>query len=360
MSEFQPVGFAFVGCGNIAGPYARQAREGHADRVRIVGGFDTDGDKARAFAEQYGCKAYASLDELLADEAAEAALNITTHTAHAEVTRALLTGGKHVHSEKPLATTREDARACLALAAEKGLLFACSPTVILGEAQQTLKKVIADGVVGEPKEVYAEMNHGRIEAWHPDPAAFYGFGAGPLLDVGCYPLSVLTHVFGSVTAVRAMGGVRLPQRTIAIGPKAGQTFRVTNPDHTCVLLEFAGGLHGRLTASFFQVRSAQAGIEIHGTDGSLWLESAAPFNARLRLCKPGQREWTDLPYVAEPQAGVDYARGLRDLAEAIRNGRAPGAPATAAYHVLDICLSALAAAESGQTVRVKSTFDSPE
>ena len=233
MSDFAPVGFAFVGCGNISGPYGDQLMKGHTDRVRLVGGFDIIAEKTEAFAAKHGCKGYASMAELLADEEVEAGLNITTHTAHAEVTQALLREGKHVLSEKPLATTREDGRACVALAAERGRVFACAPTVILGEAQQALKKAIADGVVGEPKEAYAEMNHGRIEAWHPDPEAFYGFGAGPLLDVGCYPLTVLTHTFGSVRAVRAMGGVRLPRRTIGSGDKAGQEFDVTNPDHSC-------------------------------------------------------------------------------------------------------------------------------
>ena len=356
MAGSGPVGVAFVGCGNIAGPYADTMKK-HPDRLRTVGAYDLNPEVGKAFAEKHGCRLYASLDELLADQAAEMALNLTIHLAHAEVTQKLLRGGKHVHSEKPLAATREDARACVELAAEKGLLLSCSPFVILGEAQQTLKKAVGDGVVGEVREVYAEMNWSRIEFWHPAPAPFYGRGAGPLFDVGCYPLSVLIQIFGSVAAVRAMGGVRLRERTIASGPNAGQTFEATNPDHTCVLMEFTSGVHGRLTASFFAVKSAQAGIEVHGTAGSMRLDSVVGFNSRLDICRPGEREWSPMPLIGEPYPGVEWARGPLDVASALRNGTPLTCPGTAALHVVDITLSALEAGETGRTVKVESQFE---
>ena len=355
-----PVGIAFVGCGNISGPYADQMRAGHADVVKLVGGYDILPERTKAFAEKYGVKGYGSLDELLADGEVEAALNITTHTEHAKVTTALLEGGKHVHSEKPLATTREDGKRIVRLAAEKGLLFGCSPSVILGEAQQTLKRVVGEGLIGEVKEIYGEMNHGRIETWHPDPEAFFSFGAGPLLDVGCYPLSIITQILGSVRWVRAMGGIRMPERTIGSGPKAGQTFPVTNPDHTVVLMGLACGAHARLTATFLNVKSAQSGIELHGLGGSIWFTSAPSFDAKINLARPGEGDWTEIPPDSEAYQGVDFARGLRNLAGAIRDGEPLTCLATRAYHVLDICLSALEASESGRTVKVTSTFESVE
>jgi len=360
MGNQRPVGIAFVGCGDISGRYADQMRAGHADVVKLVGGYDIIPERTAAFAERYGVKGYGSLDELLADGEVEAALNITTHTEHAEVTTALLEGGKHVHSEKPLASTREDGKRIVRLAAERGLVFGCSPSVILGEAQRTLKRVVGEGLIGEVKQIYGEMNHGRIETWHPDPEAFYSFGAGPLLDVGCYPLSVITQIFGSAQWVRAMGGICLPERTIGSGPRKGQTYPVTTPDHSVVLMGLACGAHTRLTTSFFNVKSAQSGIELHGVDGAIWFESAARFDAKLHLCKPGEREWTEVPPDSEPYPGLDFAYGLRNLAAAIREHAPLTCPAAAAYHVLDICLAALEASETGRTVEVASTFESVE
>ena len=355
MSQTDPVRVAFVGCGNIAGPYADSMKK-HAEKLEIIGAYDLNPDAGQAFVGKHGGRLYRSLGEVIADESVELALNLTIHLAHGEVTKKLLRGGKHVHSEKPLATSRREGMACVELAAKQGQLLSCSPFVILGEAQQTLKKVVKEGLVGEVREVYAEMNWSRIEFWHPNPAPFYGKGAGPLLDVGCYPLSVLTQIFGSVAAVRAMGGVRMPVRTIGSGPRKGETFEVVNPDHTVALVEFASGVCCRLTASFFGVKSGQAGIEVHGTGGSLRLDSVVGFNSKLEVCKPGERDWMPVPPIAEPFPGIEWARGPLDVASAIRRGTPLTCPGTAAYHTLDISLSALEAARSGRMVKVKSTF----
>lgn len=358
MGNRGPIGVAFVGCGNISGRYGEQV-QGYPDRLRLVGAFDIVAERTQAFAEKFDCKAYGSMAELLADSEVEIGLNITTHTAHADVTEALLRGGKNVHSEKPLATSLEGGQACLAAAKETGLLLSCSPIVILGESQQTLRRVLSEDLIGDVGEIYAEMNHGRIETWHPDPEAFYGFGAGPLLDVGCYPLSVLIQLFGSIVRVQAVGGVRMPQRTIGSGPKAGQTYEATNPDHMTVLAEFADGVSLRLTTTFFAVKSAQGGgMEFHGTNGSLWTQSASAFNSTLRVCHPGEKEWTEISPDQEPFSGVDYARGLAELADAVRLGVPLTCPGEAAYHVVDVSLSAMQAAETGKAVDVRSRFES--
>ncbi|MBT3377287.1 MAG: Gfo/Idh/MocA family oxidoreductase [Lentisphaerae bacterium] len=358
MGKDSPVGVAFVGCGNISSRYGEQIQE-YPDHLKLVGAFDIIPERTQAFADKFGCRAYSSLADVLADGEVEIGLNITTHTAHAEVTEALLRGGKHVHSEKPLATTRAGGQACLVAAEETGLLLSCSPIAILGESQQTLRRLLAEGSIGDVHDIYAEMNHGRIETWHPDPEAFYGFGAGPLLDVGCYPLSVLIQLFGSITRVQAIGGVRLAQRTIGSGPKEGQTYQATNPDHMTVLAQFASGPLLRLTTTFFVVKSAQAGIEFHGTDGSLWTQSATAFNSVLRVCHPVEKEWAEIAPDTEPYQGFDYARGLAELGGAVRSGRKLTCPGEAAFHVLDVCLSAMEAAETGQAVSVISEFEGP-
>ena len=354
-----PLGVGIVGCGNIAGPYAK-CISAYPDELKIVGACDLMPERAQEFAEEYGCRAFPDLEALLACDEIEAAINLTIHTAHSEVTRQILEGGKHVHSEKPLAIDRVAGKAVVELAKERGLLLGCSPFVVLGEAQQTLWKVVRDGLVGDVLEVIAEMMHGRIESWHPNPAPFYGLGAGPMLDVGCYPLNVLTSIFGPVRSVRGAAQIRIPERTIASGPKAGETFEVTTPDHVTGLLDFASGVGGRLSASFVVCQTSHAGIEVHGTKGSLHLSSPVGFNSALKFAAIGDKDWTPVPPIAEGFAGVDWARGLLDMADAIRNDRPLRCTGEQANHILDICLSILAAAETGETKVLETTFQQPE
>ena len=359
MGKGKAVGIAFIGCGNISGPYADSVLT-HPDELRLIGAYDLVRERAESFAKKYNCVAFESMEQVLSSKDVELVVNLTIHTAHAQVTRRALEAGKHVHSEKPLATNREDGNFLVDLAMKKKLLLGCSPFVILGEAQQTLWKAVRDGVVGQVLYVSSDMMHGRIESWHPSPEAFYAQGAGPMLDVGCYPLNVITSILGPVRSVRGQAKVLIPRRVIGSGPKKGKVFSVTTPDHVDGVLEFSNGVIGRLSASFVVEKSAHAGIEITGSLGTLRVDSPVNFDSQVFFCPIGKREWTPLPMLAKPYNGVEWSRGLLDIADAIDKGRQPRCSGEQANHILDICLSILEASELGREVRLSTTFKAPE
>lgn len=358
MSKNHPLRIAFIGCGNISGPYgecvSKRPRE-----LRIVGAFDDLTERALAFTSKYGGKVYPSMNALLDDPEIELVVNLTIHTAHAAVTRRALLAGKHVHSEKPLATNRTAGREVVELARKKRLLLSCSPFIILGDAQQALWKAIRDDRIGKVIAVNAEMFWGRIERWHPHPVAFYSPGAGPMLDVGCYPLNVLTSILGPVAEVRGLAKITMPNRVIQSGPNAGKKFRVTTPDTVFGLLTFANGAIGRLTTTFAPWRSNQSGLEIHGTKGSLSLANTSGFDAAVRSAVYPDPEWKDVRLSRKPYKGMDWSRGVRDAAQAIRKGRPSRVSGAQAFHILDVCLGILEASRLGRPVRIKSRFDQP-
>ena len=184
---------AIIGCGNIAGPYSKDIRK--QDSLEIAGFSDIDQARAQAFATEHGGKAYANLEEALSDSSVDVIVNLTIFQAHYEVVKAALLAGKHAYSEKPLALKADEALELVALAKAKNLKLGCAPITFLGEAQQTAMKLIREGKIGTPRVVYAEVNHGRIESWHPNPGPFYA--VGPNLDVGVYPLALTTALFRS-------------------------------------------------------------------------------------------------------------------------------------------------------------------
>jgi len=357
MSDFKPLRVAVVGCGDISRGYGDSLKT-RPDRIKIVGAFDLDVDRARAFVGEYGGRAYDDLEDVINDPDVEAVANLTSHLAHADVSAAALSAGKHVHSEKPLAATCEDGKHLLDLAEKRGVRLSCSPFTFLGEAQETARKAIQDGMIGKPLMTYAEMNWARIELWHPNPEGFYQPGAGPMLDVGVYALTVLTTILGPVTSVMGQAAILIPERTIGRGPKAGKTFRVNTPDQVTGSLTFASGAQARVTASFLGY-SRQGGVEFHGERGSLILSSSHDFNAKVEVLNVGDRQWRSVPYVAEPFPGVEWGLALFQLAESIRTGAPQHCTGRQAYHVLDICLSILESAEQGRAIPVESTFSPP-
>ena len=239
-----PFNVVIVGCGNISTAYGKTL-QAHSAEVRIAGCHDVDPARAQLFARDHGGRAYPSLEAALADPAIDAIVNLTIHAAHVPVITAALQAGKHVLTEKPLALDPAHAWALVALAKSRNLVLASAPTVALGEAQQTAIRAVRNGTLGPVKIVYGEMNWGRPEVWHPNPAPFYAVGA--VFDVGVYPLMIATAALGNITRVQAFDAAPMPERVA----KDGTPFRAARPEWTCALLHFASGPLMRLTTAFY-------------------------------------------------------------------------------------------------------------
>jgi predicted dehydrogenase len=348
-----PRGIGIVGTGNIAGGYARDALT-HPG-IRLVAATDLDPARTAAFAAEHGCRAHATLDDLLADEAVDIVVNLTVHQAHYEVTKRALGAGRHVYSEKPLALSSQEARELVEMATGRGLRLGCSPSTFLGEAQQTAAGLVRAGRLGTVRAIYAEVNWGRIETWHPAPAPF--FEVGVLVDVGVYPLTLVTSMLGPARSVRAWGWELEPDR-VTIG---GRPFRIGSPDLIVAGIELEGGAVLRLTASFYVGRPAKqtGGLEFHGDDASLALGSFQDFDATVEV-GPYAGAYEPVPLVRPGYRGTAWARGVAEMAEAIDAGRPHRASAEQAAHVVDILEAAAASMrEGGRAIAVSSSFRSP-
>ncbi|NUN94054.1 MAG: Gfo/Idh/MocA family oxidoreductase [Verrucomicrobiae bacterium] len=351
-----PLRIAVIGCGNIANAYAKSLKT-RPELVTLHGATDVLPSRAAEFVARHGGKTYASIEAVLKDPGVDLVLNLTIHQAHYRVTRQALLAGKHVWSEKPLTRLPEDAARLVKLAKQKGVRLGSSPMTFMGEAQQTVWKFLREKRLGTVRMIYAEMNWGRLEVWHPNPAAFYQKGSGPLFDVGVYPLTLLTTFFGPVRRVRGIAHFLQRQRVTS----AKKRFTIGTPDWVLALLEFAGGLTARLTASFYaRSMNQRASVEIHGDQGALHLGSSHDFHAPVSCFKVGAKDWETVPFVRAPHPGVEWGRGLFDLAEAIRDRRPHRATGEQAAHVVEVCHAALVSAAKGsRPLAIRSRFRPP-
>jgi predicted dehydrogenase len=347
-----PLRVGIVGCGNIAERYAEAIRA--APELTLVGATDLDHERAERLVAANGGIAYRTLDELLADSTVETVINLTIASAHVAVTSAALEAGKHVHTEKPLALAHADAQALVELAAERGVRLSAAPTTLLGEAQQTAWKLVREGAVGRVRVVYAEANWGRLETWHPDPRGLYE--AGPLADVGVYPLTILTAIFGPARRVQAYATTLQPERT----HRDGWSFRLDAPDWVTATVELADDVVARFTASFYVPASKQRGLEFHGDLASLYMATWSDFDSRVELqLRTGSYE--PVPLLREAAPGIGWARALIDLADAIEEDRPHRSTGEHAAHVVEVLEAArTSAADGGRSVEVRSDFRRPE
>lgn len=341
-----------VGCGNVAGQYA--AHLVNYPHVSLYGCHDIDPDRAKAFAAKYGGCVFPSLDDVLASPETDLVINLTLPGSHAGVISACIAAGKHVHTEKPLALDHATAVSLTRQAAEQGVRLSSAPVVYLGEAQATAWELIRQNRIGPIRLVYAEVNQGRIETWHPNPESFYRTGV--MWDCGLYPLTVITAFLGPVRKVTAFERTILKQRKRMDG--AG--FEIARPDFTCALLELEGGILVRLTANFFVHGSKQGGsIEFHSEEGRIHLSDAQDFGAGVSMGFYG-KDYESVPLVsAQTSWLMEFARGVDDLATAILEDRPHRAHASHAAHIVEVLEAIDCSAATESTVSVNSSFVPP-
>ena len=355
-----PVRVGVVGCGTISAAYLRNMTA--SPRINVVACADQVHVRAQARAKEFGVPQACTTEELLASDDIELVVNLTVPLAHAEVSVAALRAGKHVFTEKPLATTRDDGQRILDAAASSGLTVACAPDTFLGAGVQTCLRLLGQGELGEPLAASAFMLNRGPENWHPNPGFFYEPGGGPLLDVGPYYLAALVCLLGPVRRVAGMARILYPTRTADRGPRAGETFKVSTPTFVAALIEFESGAQATLVNSFGISGHDLPNMQLYCTKGILSVPDPNYFGGPVRV-RPNVDEsvWREVPLVYHHTEGSGNFRGLGVIEMALRlgEGEKPRASGELGYHVLDVMESIRESYTSRRHVEVRSSCRPP-
>jgi predicted dehydrogenase len=346
-----------VGCGVISGAYLKRLPTFPFLEVAAVA--DLLPERARERAAEFGIPRSCSPTELLADPDIDLVVNLTTPAAHASLALAAIEAGKSVYTEKPLALTRAEGQSVIAAADARGLRVGCAPDTFLGAGLQTCRRLLDEGAIGEPLGATGFMVGPGPEAWHPDPAFFYHQGAGPLFDVGVYYLTAFVSLLGPVARVSGSARISRARRAIGSEPLRGRLIDVEVPTHISMNLDFASGPVGTLVASFDVQASRLPRMEIYGTEATLSVPDPNTFGGPVRLKRPGESEWTEVPLIdgyAEQARGV----GVADMVLAMEEGRPHLASGELALHVLDLMQAVHEASAEERYVHPETSCSLPE
>ena len=343
-----------IGCGNIFPAYVKGCRA--FDILEVAACADIEPERAEARSQEFNVPAM-SIADLLADPEIGIVINLTIPAAHAAVSLAIIEAGKSVHSEKPLAVSRADGEAILAAASRNGVRVGCAPDTFLGGGLQTCRKLIDDGVIGEPVAATAFMLGRGPESWHPNPEFFYKVGAGPMFDMGPYYLTALVSLLGGVRRTTASTRISFPERIATSQARYGQRISVEVPTHLACVLDFESGPVGTLITSFDVWSHTLPRIEIYGSEGSLSVPDPNTFGGPVKVRKAGEDAWTEVPLTHSAEVGRGI--GVADMAYALSSGRAHRASGALAFHVLDLMHSFVEASESDRHVMLDSGVARP-
>lgn len=350
-----PLHLGIVGCGFISKVYFEAAAR--FPSIEVVACTDVVAEASKASAAAYGARAIGDLVALVEDPGVDAVVNLTPPRAHHAVNLAALSAGKHVYTEKPLATTFADGKEALAKAGELGLLVGSAPDTFLGAGLQTCREVLDSGAIGEPVAATAFLVSHGPDHWHPAPAFFYQHGAGPLFDVGPYYLTALVALLGPIRRASAMARASFPVREVTAGPNAGLLIHPEVPTHVAGTLEMATGALATVVTSFDVWASELPRIEIYGSEGTLSVPDPNKFSGPVRIHRRGA-QWEDVPVT---RAYADQSRGLgiADLAASLAEARPPRASGALALHVLEAMEALVSSAEAGRVLTLGTTCERP-
>jgi predicted dehydrogenase len=365
-----------IGSGNISDIYVRNAKL--FNDVEIIACSDISPAAAERLATRHSLREM-EVQTLLAADDIEIILNLTLPTVHAEVSRAAIAAGKHVYSEKPLATSLPDAVALIEEAEAKGLRLGCAPDTILGAGLQTAKALIDEGRAGQIVTGLAAVMSKGMEHWHPNPSVFYQQGAGPVLDLGPYYVAALTALLGPVSQVRATGQISPLGRRYGEGPKKGKTFSVDTFTTLNAILTFSTGANVSFLASWDVWRHGVRPIELHGTLASIRVPDPDTFGGDVEVSTNdvllnihdatnvalagSQADWVIHKTSKKAFGGINYpagnpvianyrSLGLAEMANAIVEGRPHRCSGRFALHALAVMLGIIESAESGDPVKI--------
>ena len=364
----QTIQLGIVGCGNISDAYLTGGARSQIVSVKSV--TDLDMDRAKAKAAAYGKQAV-SLDEMLSDPDISIIVNLTPPQAHADIGRRAIAAGKHFYSEKPFAVTLAEARELVAAAAAAGLRVGSAPDTFLGAAHQTVRSIIDEGRIGKVVAGAATFATPGMEMWHPNPFFFFEKGGGPVLDIGCYPITQLVNCLGAVESVVAHASKGREIRTITSEMYKGREIKVEVPTTVNGVLAFADGANVSVTVSWDVWKHTRHPIELYGTEGSI-LNPDPNFFGGTVLSSVRDGEWQEVsiegrPFGAPTRQGgdgrslADYRMaGVFDMACAIASGRPHRANGALALHVLEIMEALEVSAADGRRVNIESRCARPE
>ena len=195
-------------------------------------------------------------------------IHVTTPNAlHKEMALAAIAAGKHVHCEKPLATSVEDARAMTGAAeaagvkTQVGFNYLCNPMMGLA------REMIAAGELGEIRGyrgLHCEDYMTDTEAppnFRHEPA-----GGGALADIGSHALATAEHLLGPIAEVMGHCVTMIAERPDETGGR--RTMEVDDVGRAFVMFE--NGATGSIEGNWISTgRKMQHDFEVYGSRGAL-------------------------------------------------------------------------------------------
>lgn len=194
--------FALVGCGRIADRHF-EAFQKHADRIDLVAVCDTNPKALQAAVEKTGASGYASLEEMLRDAEMDAVVIATPSGIHPEQAIMVAESGRHVVTEKPMATRWEDGQRMVKACDKAGVRLFVVKQNRRNATLQLLKRAMEKRRFGRIYMVNVNVFWTRPQEYY-DSANWRGtweYDGGAFMNQASHYIDLLDWLIGPVESV---------------------------------------------------------------------------------------------------------------------------------------------------------------
>lgn len=293
----EKIRWGILSTGNIAEQFAKGLAVLDDAELAAVG--SRSQESADQFGDKYNVpRRHASYEALANDPDIDAIYVATPHTLHAENTLLCLRAGKAVLCEKPFAINAAQAESMVHEARERGLFLMEAMWTRFLPHMARLRELVREGVIGDLRMLTA--NFGFRTEFNPQSRLFDPqLGGGALLDVGIYPVSLASMLFGAPAQ-------------IASEAELGQT---GVDEQSAFVFRYDGGQLALLSCAIRTTTVHDA--VVYGTNGHIRINTPWWGPSSLTLALNGQAE----QHLTFDNLGNGYNYEAAEVAACLRSGK---------------------------------------
>ena len=332
---------AVIGCGGISQVHIA-ALQG-MENVEIAAVCDIREDRLQAAQQKTGAKGYSDWREVVALKDIDVVHICLPHYLHAPVAIQALGLGRNVLSEKPMASTIEDARAMIAASEKEGAgMLGVIFQNRYNSSVQAAKKIIDSGDKGAFLGASASVCWRREGAYYSESGwrgAKATEGAGSLINQSIHTLDLLSYLGGPIAKVRG---------SVFTGLLEGQ---IEVEDNAMAVALYEGGQRALIHTSNNNVSDDPIEVNIHLEKGSLKL-----FGPRLYAVEDGELRLIDAGdgknAIGKNVWGSSHSAQIADYYACFGEGRKFWIDGREAFPALSLVLSIVRSSEEGKWVEL--------
>lgn len=310
----QKVRIGIIGLGRWARVLTRASRL--SSEIEIVAGFSRSQEKRDAFTADTGIASAASLDELLAREDIAGVILTVPNEQHLPVAEAVARAGKHIYTEKPIASTLDDGFAIEALQATYGVTVTVGHSARLLGGIREMRRRIDAGELGRVGFIETNFSNERALELTPQTWRWYKNRApgGPLSQLAIHMFDVVQYLGGDAVSATSIASKLSP-----VGAEVD--------DQSMTLLKLANGAVAYVgtcwtSPGVFSVRVfGSKGLMHYEIDFGAWDTPEKLRQSSTLYIQRGKDGYGSREVLAEPESNMFRAE-LELFAESCRSGTA--------------------------------------